>query len=346
MVTIVYDVLTLAAGAALLAAIHRRGLHPAWLAALLAADLLLALLLGRGMFDVMRLASHAIFVHAPLLAAGAAFLVRRTRRRTAIALAVAAAFVTAVGVDAFAIEPRWLEISRVTLTTDKLRRPIRIAVVSDIQMDHFDDHERAALAAVMRERPDLILMPGDYIQARSAAEHRAVREAFAAYLREIHFDAPLGVYAVQGNVEDPHRWTDIFAGLPITTFPTTGTITRDDIAITGLTLDDSFDRTLWIPPSDHFHVVLGHGPDFSLGHIDADLLVAGHTHGGQVRLPFVGPLVTLSAVPRAWAAGVTALPKGRTLVVSRGVGMERGPAPRLRFLCRPEIVIVEVTPRS
>jgi hypothetical protein len=49
-------------------------------------------------------------------------------------------------------------------------------------------------------------------------------------------------------------------------------------------------------------------------------------------------------VPRAWAAGTTRLDSGRTLVVSRGVGMERGDAPRLRFLCRPEIVIVEIVP--
>jgi len=79
-----------------------------------------------------------------------------------------------------------------------------------------------------------------------------------------------------------------------------------------------------------------------LGRVDADLMVAGHTHGGQVQLPLIGPLITLSAVPRAWASGVTELEPGRTLVVSRGVGMERGNAPRLRFLCRPEVVIVNV----
>jgi hypothetical protein len=99
-----------------------------------------------------------------------------------------------------------------------------------------------------------------------------------------------------------------------------------------------------VGPSERFHIVLGHSPNFALGRVDADLLVAGHTHGGQVRLPWIGPLMTLSAVPRAWAAGTTRLDSGRTLVVSRGVGMERGDAPRLRFLCRPEIVIVEIVP--
>ena len=68
-----------------------------------------------------------------------------------------------------------------------------------------------------------------------------------------------------------------------------------------------------------------------------------------MRLPGIGPLITFSEVPRSWACGMTEIgPAGeagrRTLVVSRGIGLERGDAPRLRFLCRPELVILDVTP--
>jgi uncharacterized protein len=113
-----------------------------------------------------------------------------------------------------------------------------------------------------------------------------------------------------------------------------------------LSVADSFAPNLSVSPSDRFQIMLGHCPNFALGDVRADLLVAGHTHGGQVRLPGLGPIITLSRVPRGWAAGVADIGQGRTLIVSRGIGMERGPAPRLRFLCRPELVFVELLPAA
>ena len=85
-------------------------------------------------------------------------------------------------------------------------------------------------------------------------------------------------------------------------------------------------------------------PNFALGEIPADLLVAGHTHGGQVRLPWIGPMITHSRIPHAWAAGLTELPGGGKLLVSRGIGMERGFAPPMRFLCRPELMVIDLVP--
>ncbi len=117
--------------------------------------------------------------------------------------------------------------------------------------------------------------------------------------------------------------------------------------LTCLSCGDSFNRRLRArrPDPGRFHLVLGHSPDFSLGKVDADLLLAGHVHGGQVRLPLVGPLVTSSRVPRSMVTGLAELPSGGKLYVSRGVGMERGSAPRLRFLCRPELLVIDLVPR-
>ena len=94
-----------------------------------------------------------------------------------------------------------------------------------------------------------------------------------------------------------------------------------------------------------FHLVLGHATQFALGRIGADLLVTGHTHGGQVCLPLVGPLVTSSKLPKRHSAGLLDLADGTQVYVSRGIGMERGHAPRLRFLCRPELTVLELVPQ-
>ena len=52
----------------------------------------------------------------------------------------------------------------------------------------------------------------------------------------------------------------------------------------------------------------------------------------------------LAIIPRAWASGVTAIDADTTLIVSRGIGMERVDAPRMRLLCRPELVVVDLVP--
>jgi hypothetical protein len=127
----------------------------------------------------------------------------------------------------------------------------------------------------------------------------------------------------------------------------TTTVVRDGITITALSLPDSFTAAPpapVVPSAAGFHIVIGHSPKYVLGTTEGDLLLAGHTHGGQVRLPLVGALLTMSLIPRRWAAGVTDLGGSRRLVVSRGIGLERGSAPRMRFLCSPEIVVLDVTP--
>jgi predicted MPP superfamily phosphohydrolase len=249
---------------------------------------------------------------------------------------------TAIAVDAFLIEPQWLEVTTVRLQSDKVTRPWRAVLIADLQTDRVGAYEHRVFDEVRRANPDLILMAGDYLQIRSE-DFPDLRARFNAYLKQVALDAPLGIYAVGGNT-DTEGWQRIFAGVPVTCFERTEGCLAGELRVTGLSMPDSFDTTLRIPADSRFQIVLGHGPDFALGDVRADLLLAGHTHGGQVQLPLVGPLITLSKVPRAWASGVTHLDAWRTLIVSRGVGMERMGAPRLRFLCRPQLVIIEIWP--
>ena len=345
MTTLVYC--SILAGLALVAltAVRR---YPGWASCILSV---LALAVSAGavawhtapFFTAAKLTAYGWLIHVPLLLVSCAAVTRRTSRRLAISCLTVALLLACTAFYAFQIEPYWLEITHVDLTSNKVTRRLRIAIIADLQTDSIGRYERESLARVLELEPDLILLAGDYFQPRDAEQWKPLCDQLNEYLKEIGFSAPMGVYAVAGNT-DRYPWTRIFEGLPVRVFRRTESIALDQLRITGLSVGDSFGTGTRVEPADQFHLVLGHCPNFALGEIHADLLVAGHTHGGQVRLPWIGPLVTFSKVPRSWAAGVTEIDDGRYLIVSRGVGMERTDAPRLRFLCRPEVVVVDVSP--
>ncbi len=305
--------------------------------------ILLAAVLGGHHFRIFRYVSYATFFHAPALLIASAVVLRGSRKGAAACLA-GAVLIVAVAVEALLIEPTWLEVSYMQIETDKLDRPVRIVILADLQTDQFGQYEERVLRRVAEEEPDLILLAGDYIQIKWQLREALWRLANQR-LREIGLSAPDGVYAVRGNV-DPSEWAKLYEGLPVTTVETTRSFDTAGLHLTCLGCGDSFNPDLKVSreDSDRFHLVLGHCPNFALGQVDADLLVAGHTHGGQVRLPFIGPLMMHCSVPRSWAVGLTELSGGRKLLVSRGVGMERGGAPRLRFLCRPQLIVLDLVP--
>lgn len=303
----------------------------------------LADVLGHG-FTHFRLLDRFVFWLLPfaLVVIGKKRLADGWHRR--LVTVIAPILLVSLGIWCHWLEPRWLEVREVTLHSHRIRQPVTVAVLADLQTDRIGAHERRAIRALMAPEPDLILLTGDYLQARASELSRLGKELRQLF-REEAVAAPLGVHAVRGDVE-PDGWTQLFDGLGIQTYPHSTTFERGELTITALSAVDSRSGKAVVPNSRRFQIVFGHAPDFALQNINAELQVAGHTHGGQVRLPFLGPLVTYSQVPRAWAAGVTDLGVGRTLVVSRGVGMERGAAPRLRFLCRPEIVIIRLLPEN
>lgn len=327
-------------------AARRDGRPRAWWPAAAAVGglaVVLAAGLGDRGFGSLRLLAYGWFGYLAAAMTLAACSLARSQRRAALAFAALVAAIELVAVDAFFIEPHWLEVRQVRLVSSKIRRPVKIAILADLQTDEIGRYERSVLERIMAARPDLILLAGDYVQEFDNAGRKRLHRELRAALQEIGFGAPLGAYAVRGNV-DSDGWQVSFEGTNVTTTNETRSFDAGELRVTALAIDDSFSPHLEVAGSDRFQIVLGHCPNFALGKIDADLLVAGHTHGGQVRLPGIGPLVTLARVPRGWAAGVTDLGGGKTLIVSRGVGMERGPAPRLRFLCRPELVLVELVP--
>lgn len=306
------------------------------------AQSILAVFFQHNPFHLFRLWAWIVLAHLPILLVIFGCLLRQRSRLYPALGALAFVVAAAAATDAFLIEPTWLRVTRHEMESPRLHRPLRIGILADFQTDRIGDYEREVLRTLAAEQVDLVVMPGDYIQA-GGDHYRALVEEFRALWREVGLDPPLGVYAVAGNC-DPPGWAATFDGLEVTTFRDTAAVEVGGIELVGLAMLDSFDTGLELDHGERFRIVFGHAPDFALGESRGDLLIAGHTHGGQIRFPLVGPPITFSRVPRSWADGLTELPGGNTLVVSRGTGHERGLAPRLRFFCRPEIVVVTVRP--
>lgn len=310
-----------------------------------AASMLLAAGLADDAFGAMRCLAYGLFGFLALTCAACATMLWRGHRRWAAGYLASVLLLEGIAFDSFWVEPHWLEVTRVRITSEKLSKPLKVALLADLQTDEIGDYERLVIDRIVAEKPDLVLLAGDYVQEWDDDRRRTLQSKLRELIHDCGLSAPLGVYAVRGNV-DSGDWDDCFSGTEVIVVRRSRSFDAGELAITCLSMRDSFSPQLTVPEGDRFQIVLGHSPDFVLGNVSADLLVAGHCHGGQVRLPGIGPLITHSRVPRSWSAGVTKLDGGRTLIVSRGIGMERGAAPPLRFLCRPELVFIDLVPPS
>jgi len=309
-------------------------------------------------FGTFRFLGMAAFWHLPilLLALGWIYRVHHILR---ICLVSGAVLILSLYVYAFHIEPHWLEVSHYTFTSTKLKgleRPITIAQVADFQTDHIGEYEIRVIKTLADLKPDMIVYNGDYVHTFTLESWAKLASQLHDLLMAAHLDPPFGSYAVIGDVDDERLWPMIFANQKVKMLNDEATVVQLPgcrVNLTGLRLKSSrateleeIEKASKGREDGLLDLYIGHSPDFVelLGDRKEDFLaLAGHTHGGQVRLPFYGPLMTLSRLPRKFADGF--LPYGSgTLSVARGIGMERCDAPRLRFLCRPELRVVTLLP--
>ncbi|MDZ4775105.1 MAG: metallophosphoesterase [Planctomycetota bacterium] len=314
----------------------------------------LGLYVAHSYFLVVALVYADLMVLVPMVGL-AVLLAARTRSvtRSARVLAGAGLGMIPIFVIATFVEPYRLVTEKhdVEITSKRaLPRPLVIGVLADVQCVEVTDRERDAVARVMAAQPDLIVLPGDLQQA--GFDHAdeigpALRELFAPLA------APLGVYYVEGNTESVGEARKLLAGSNVRILDEEIVhLERDGARITlcgvGLTRQSPRSRAALreiqgASGDDDVRIVLAHQPDVVYDletRTRVDLVIAGHTHGGQVRLPWFGPPITLSSVPRAVAAGGLHEVDGRRIYVSRGIGWEHGHAPRVRFLCPPEVSLL------
>ena len=262
----------------------------------------------------------------------------------------------AVPIAAYAsfVEPERLVTERATVRVAPERLgdgEVRIAVLSDLQFEHVGEHEREAVDRVLRERPDVIVLPATCTRARPSPSRASARRSARSCGR---LRAPLGVYAVEGDSEDVPKLRAELEGTGVVALVNRFARLRDaDRRITLLGVERAFELSaprsaigaMQAAPGRDVRILLAHTPDVVEAVSDdsrIDLVIAGHTHGGQVQLPWIGPLFTASRIPRDIAAGGLHQVRGTPLYVSRGVGVERNQAPKLRFGAVPEISVLTI----
>jgi predicted MPP superfamily phosphohydrolase len=234
-------------------------------------------------------------------------------------------------------------------------KPIRILHISDLHIERLSRREESILSYLEEHQPDIILITGDYLNLSFNLDPEAYFQVqkFLSLL-----EAPQGVYAVLGTptVDLWELIVPVFDDVPIK-------LLRDEwqevcwpdgrrLTLLGLECTHDIDQDArrlksliaGAPPSVP-DVLLYHSPELMPQAVELgiDLYLCGHTHGGQIRLPIVGPLLTSSDLGRDYVMGHYRV-RQTNLYVSTGVGLEGLSAPRVRLLAPPEITLLTLRP--
>lgn len=239
------------------------------------------------------------------------------------------------------VEPWTLRVESLELSTPKLCGTLRLAHVSDLHLRRWGRVEDSVLAALRDLKPDLILFTGDF------GTSSVVVDDVRRFVRELCAVAP--TYCSRGNHEYRSHCPDealrdlgaawllnskVRLDLPGGAVEILGVDAGDEAAVRAL--QDQLDPAA-------YSVLLYHYPDLvpELGRMSCDLMLCGHTHGGQVRLPGLGALVCMSRSGTPYSQGLFRSGE-KAAYVSRGIGCESYGLPRIRFLCPPEITLLTI----
>jgi predicted MPP superfamily phosphohydrolase len=242
----------------------------------------------------------------------------------------------ALTIDALWAEPYWIEVTHHKVTA-RISPRIKIAHLSDIHTSGFGRRERRLLEVMDAEQPDVIVITGDLINLTS--DYPALREL----LTRLH--APLGIWVVRGNHEvwwPVENEKEFYESAGVKLLVNSSGEVRDGVWFVGF--DDLYagepdlKKALDGVPESAYKIAMFHSPIYfetEAGY--SDLALAGHSHGGQVQVPFIGPIYTPPFCGK-FMEGWYEL-RGTRMYVSRGIGTS---ILDIRFWCRPEIAIITV----
>ena len=241
--------------------------------------------------------------------------------------------------DAVYIEPFRLQVTHYDLKAPVFA-PLKIAQLSDLHTHGMRRNEKHMLQILNQEKPDAIVITGDCL-GNLAGNYEWCKQLY----QQLH--APLGVWFVHGNWENDrpvHREKQFYREAGINLLVNANVQLRPNVWLIGLDDPSSGwprpDIALAGVPQDAYKIAIFHSPGYfrrMAGRVN--LCLAGHTHGGQVRIPFVKPF-WLPHGAKPYLEGWYEM-KGSKMYVSRGIGMSNL---QIRFLCRPEISFFTLHP--
>lgn len=241
----------------------------------------------------------------------------------------------------------WITVSYHTINTGKvLDKKIRLVQISDLHNKTFPFDQSSLIRQIENQEPDIIVMTGDILDSRNTKP-----SAVYQFLKNLNSQVP--IYYVTGNHEkriiDYDSFERTIKDLGVTVINNTSLSISEDIQLIGIhdlaffsSMSQYSDTLSQLNPQDgQFSVLLSHRPELFELYEDHgyDLILSGHAHGGQFRLPSIGGLFAPNQglFPK-YTAGLHTINTSH-LIISRGLGNSVIP---IRIFNQPELVVIDL----
>ena len=301
-----------------------------------------------------------------------------TEMKILSAVMAGGAAVAAAGLIRSGYERRHFVTEEITISSKKIRNPRTLVFLTDLHDKEFGDGNEQLLTSIQDIRPDVLLIGGDVMVAKPGKANLEVTRRFLDGLCEVqahitgeNSGKPFRIYYGNGNHEQRlGRENDTYGNLyrqlrvllkerNIAYLSDRSVNLNEEIRISGLNLDqacyrdflparmkeDYLTRHLGQADPARFQILLAHSPLYFEQYADwgADLTLSGHFHGGTIRLPFVGGVMTPQyQFFHPYCAGQFEK-DGKHMIVGRGLGTH---SINIRFCNRPQLLVIRLKPQE
>ena len=290
------------------------------------------------------------------------------------AVVAGGAAAAAAGLIRSGYERRHFVVEETTIYSEKIRNPRTLVFLTDLHDKEFGEANSQLLASIRNIRPDVVLIGGDVMVAKPGKANLEVTRRFLDGLCQLqeqitgeNSGKPYRIYYGNGNHEQRlgreiqnygemyREFRRILKGYNIAYLSDRSVNLNEEIRISGLNLDPAcyrdfvparmkteyLERHLGPADSTRFQILLAHSPLYFEQYADwgADLTLSGHFHGGTIRLPFVGGVMTPQyQFFHPYCAGEFEK-DGKHMIVGRGLGTH---SINIRFCNRPQLMVVRL----